>query len=210
MIIVLMGIQGCGKGTQAKLLSVHKKWVHVNLGAMFRKEIKNHTPLGKHIKPILDSGQLVPDEYVFETIEKALGSRRRGFIFDGFPRTIKQAEYLVENHTLDLVIYLDLDDSIAESRMLARRICSHCHKDYNLISKPPQLENECDDCHAPLLIREDDSIEIIRKRIDLFHDQTKPLVEFFEKKQILLSLNANEPIDVIEGKILTALDQIKK
>ncbi len=208
MIIVLMGIQGCGKGTQAKLLSTHKKWVHVNLGAMFRKEIKARTSLGKEIKHYIEEGRLVPDEYVYQTIEKALGARRRGFIFDGFPRTLDQAEYLMEKHAINLVVNLEMDDSIAEKRMLARRICTHCHKDYNLISKPPIHENKCDECQSPLLTREDDSIDIIRKRISLFHQETKPLEEFFRKKNLLISIDADDPIEIIEDKILKEIDKL--
>lgn len=201
MIIVLMGIQGCGKGTQAKLLASEFSWQHINLGGLFRVEINKKTKIGNEIKLYIDKGHLVPDPIVFETVEKALGKKKRGFVCDGFPRTLNQAEYLTEKHEVDLVIYFDLDDETARNRMDSRRICSHCHKDYNILSKPPQIKDQCDDCHHPLFRREDDSLEAINQRINLFHEQTKPLYDFFLDKGILFSINADQDIDTVHQMI---------
>lgn len=209
MIVVIMGVQGCGKGTQAKLLAKHYAWLHLNLGGLFRVEINHKTKIGNEIRQYIDKGHLVPDPIVLETIEKTLGKKKKGFVFDGFPRTIKQAEFLVNTHDVDLVIYLDLSDEIARSRMDSRRICSNCHKDYNIVNTPPKKEGICDLCHHDLIRREDDSLESINQRIELFHAQTKPLVDFFNERNSLITIDANQPIDTVQQQIIEALDKIK-
>jgi adenylate kinase len=208
MIIVLMGIQGCGKGTQAKLIAQHYSWLHLNIGGLFRNQINQKTEIGNEIKQYIDKGHLVPDEIVIDTIEKTLGLKKKGFVFDGFPRTINQAEYLVQRHEVDLVIYLDLEDEIAKQRMDSRRICSHCNRDYNILSKPPTEEGHCDSCHRDLVRREDDSLEAIEQRIKLFHDQTRPLFDFFEERHSLKIINANQSIEEVNKQIIEAIDKI--
>ncbi len=210
MIIVLMGIQGCGKGTQAKLLASHYSWLHLNLGGLFRVEISHKTKIGNEIKQYIDQGHLVPDPIVLATIEKTLGKKKRGFVFDGFPRTLSQAHYLVDNHDVNMVIYLDLDDDMARARMDSRRICSHCNKDYNILSKPPIEADKCDVCHHDLHRRADDSLEGINQRINLFHEQTKPLCDFFEERGLLVTLNANQEISVVNKQIMEVIDRMKK
>jgi len=210
MIVVLMGIQGCGKGTQAKLLAKHYSWQHINLGGLFRKEIAKNTKKGNEIKHYIDNGNLVPDEIVYHTIEKVLGGKKRGFIFDGFPRTLAQAHYLVENHNINKVIFFDLEDDIARARMDARRVCSNCNKDYNILSKPPKKEGICDDCGHELIRRTDDSLEGINQRINLFHEQTKPLCDFFKERGLLFVVNANQGIQEINDQVRGVLDLIKE
>ena len=210
MIIVLMGIQGCGKGTQAKLLSKHYSWQHINLGGMFRKAIANKSKIGKEIKHYIDAGKLVADEIVYETIENTLGKKKKGFLFDGFPRTLAQAHYLVENHVVNKVIYLDLDDDTARARMGARRVCSNCNKDYNILSKPPKVEGKCDVCQHDLIRRTDGYLEGINKRIHLFHEQTKPLYDFFKQRDLLFVVDANQEIEVINKQIMEAIDLIEE
>ena len=202
MIYVFLGIQGSGKGTQAKFLSNLLDLEHISLGDKFRKEIAQKTDLGSMVKSYLSQGLLVPDEFVIDRIEELFLSKVNGFVFDGFPRTIYQAEYLVNKHPIRRVIYLDLDDKFAKERMRARRICTRCKKDYNLLFNPPHVMDRCDVCGCKISKRADDTEDLIQNRLDLFHKETKPLIEFFTQHALLSTVNAIGDIQLIHKKIL--------
>ncbi len=205
MIYVFLGIQGSGKGTQAKLLSKHLDLMHITLGDRFRQQISENTPLGKEASKYLSKGHLVPDEMVFEVVEEIFEHKKKGFVFDGFPRTLAQAEYLTEKHPVQKVIYLDLDDEVARSRMLARRICNNCKKDYNLLLKAPKNGFICDVCGGNIVKRDDDTDILINRRLELFHNETTPLIDYYRKKNLLEILNADDDIMKIHDEILNII-----
>jgi len=205
MIVILMGIQGCGKGTQSQLLCRAKNFRHVNLGELFRMHVSLQTEIGKKADSYISKGLLVPDEVVFEVIESGLAEAATGKILDGFPRTLAQAEYLSQKHQIDKVISLELSDKIAKERMLARRNCSMCKKEYNLQNNPPKTADVCDICGGPLECRADDKPDLIDNRIDLFHKETKPLLDYYQKMGVLSIIDASGQINDIHQEILRVL-----
>jgi adenylate kinase len=202
MIYVLLGMQGSGKGTQAKRLSNYLGIEHINLGQYFRNEIAKKTPIGIIAYQYISQGNLVPDNIVCAVVESMFIKKYSGFVFDGFPRTIPQARYLNERHPVDKVIYLELDDSRAIRRMKARRICNSCRKDYNLLINPPKVEGVCDSCQDTVTARQDDTNELIQNRLDLFHTETKPLTDFYKNLGLLTVIDADDDINDIHKKIL--------
>jgi adenylate kinase len=178
MKLVLIGIQGSGKGTQAGILSSKYGIKHINVGEIFRNNIKNETEIGKKIKEYVNNGKLVPDEIVIQMVKEVL-DENENFILDGFPRNINQAEFLVSNYHIDKVVNLLLPDEISKKRLLARRVCENCKADYNLIYKPPKKEGICDICGGKLIRRKDDTEEAVQIRLDAFHKETSPVIDFF-------------------------------
>src|SRR5271170_6087869 len=176
-----MGIQGSGKGTQAKLLADDLQLEHVSVGDIFRWNVQHHTKLGAQVKRIMASGHLVDDDLVESVVRDRLNAHdwNFGFIVDGFPRNARQAEFFLETYDIDGVINLDLPDDEVRRRVLARRVCSQCGLDYNLIAQRPQIEDTCDVCRGSLRAREDDNPEALAARLADYHQQTKPLLEIF-------------------------------
>ncbi len=193
-VIVFLGIQGSGKGTQAKLLAEETGFQHINIGDLFREQISKGSELGKKVQAIITRGDLVEDELVFDLVQSSLAPDCPGIIFDGFPRTPAQAEYLLAHYNVKRVYYLDLSEADAISRIEARRICSGCGENYNLISRRPSQEGICDICGADLIQRADDTGEAIRKRVNEFYMQTFQLKELFKQKAALVELSASQPI----------------
>ncbi len=196
---IIMGIQGCGKGTQAKLLCDGYDFIHISIGDIFRWHIANHTKLAAKINRIISKGQMVGDDMV----EQVVAARLRwhdwnyGFVLDGFPRTIPQAEFLFENYNINAVIHLDAPDSIVVERVLARRVCSDCGLDYNLIGHRPKEEGICDVCSGTLQTRSDDHEEAIQKRIEDYHVKTEPMIHLFKHIGILHSVDATQTIEKV-------------
>jgi adenylate kinase len=200
--IVFLGIQGSGKGTQAKLLAAHTGFHHLNMGDLLREQSLIDTPLGREIKSIIDGGDLVSDSLVYRLIQQSLDPDCMGVIFDGFPRTMPQAEYLVEHYRLARVYYLDLAESEAIARIEGRRVCSQCGANYHLQSKAPSKRGVCDICGGLLITRADDSPIAIKERVKAFYKETFGLKSYFEQKGILVSVPANRPIEIIHNLIL--------
>ena len=210
MNIVLFGIQGSGKGTQALKLSEKLALKHINLGELLRQEIKNETEMGKIAKVYIDKGNLVPDGYVYHMIDKCVGLGESDLIFDGFPRNEKQADYLVKHYHIDIVIYLSLTDEIAKKRISSRVRCRSCHKNYNLLTTPPLKAGVCDDCGGLVNTRDDDTPEAIEQRLEKFHEETKSLISYFEDHNLLYKIDADEDIDVVNEKILLTIKENEK
>lgn len=200
-----LGIQGSGKGTQAVQLSVELNYQHINIGDLFRYHIKNKTPIGKKVQEIIQRGALVPDDVVFELVDNSTDEKAKGIVFDGFPRTIAQAEYLLKHYDLKKVFYLELTEKVAVSRISARRICQNCQENYNLNTQLPKIQGICDECGGKLIIRQDDRPEAIHKRFEEFYEQTMPLKEFFKTHGLLSVIDGEQPITEIFSQIQSVI-----
>ena len=206
MNILLIGIQGCGKGTQAKILEENFGWKHITTGNLLRESIENKTELGLAAKKFMDAGELVPDKYVFQIVEDALAKVEKGTILDGFPRNMEQLEYLEKNFTIDKVVLLELSDEKALERVSSRRNCVDCKKDYNLLYNKPKVDGICDICGGKIVQRDDDHEAAILKRIEKFHNDTSDVISYFSNDGKLIRINADAPIDIIQKNIIKALN----
>ena len=206
MNILLIGIQGCGKGTQAKILEETFGWKHITTGNLLRESIENKTELGLAAKKFMDAGELVPDKYVFQIVEDALAIAEKGTILDGFPRNIKQLKYLEKNFTIDKVVLLELSDEKALERVSSRRNCVDCKKDYNLLYSKPKVDGICDVCGGKIVQRDDDHEAAILKRIEKFYNDTSEVISYFSDEGKLIRVNADDPINTIQENIVKALN----
>lgn len=206
-LIILFGAPGSGKGTQAKKITEKYNYIHISTGDMLRKEIEKETDLGKDIKNIIESGQLVNDEIIQKLLVANI-EKNKNYIFDGFPRNIKQAEFLDEfiytkGLILKNVLYLNLTEDDIIKRILGRRVCSSCRKEFNIFIH--NIDNNiCPNCaQKSLEVRTDDNEETIKKRINVYFKETLPLIDYYSKKGILLNINANETIENISKYIFS-------
>ena len=193
---VIMGVQGSGKGTQAKLMVDAYDLVHISVGDIFRFHVQNHTKIGAQVQRIMESGQLVGDELVESLVQDRLEQHdwNYGFVVDGFPRNERQAEFFLESFDIDGVINLHLPDEEVERRVLARRVCDQCGLDYNLIGHSPEVADTCDVCGGHLVARADDNPEALAKRLADYHAKTKPVIEIFERKEFVYTIDATPAI----------------
>jgi len=200
---VIMGIQGSGKGTQAKLLAEDLDLEHVSVGDIFRWNVQHHTKLGAQVKRIVASGRLVGDDLVEAVVRERLTNHdwNYGFVVDGFPRNARQAEFFLESYDIDGVINLDLPDTEVQRRVLSRRLCSQCGLDYNLMAHRPQIENVCDVCGGRLVSRDDDNPEALAVRLLEYHEKTKPVIEIFQRKEYVATIDATYPKDKVQALI---------
>jgi adenylate kinase len=200
---IIMGIQGSGKGTQAKLLADDLELEHVSVGDIFRWNVQHHTKLGAQVKRIMASGHLVDDDLVESVVRDRLAEHNwnYGFIVDGFPRNARQAEFFLETYDIDGVINLHLPDEEVTRRVMARRLCSQCGLDYNLMAHRPQRPDTCDVCHGTLVARDDDNPEALAVRLAEYHEETKPLIEIFERKEFVATFDATRPVDEVQATI---------
>jgi len=200
---IVMGVQGSGKGTQAKLLADALDLEHISVGDILRWNVEHHTKLGAQVRRIVAAGELVGDDLVEEVVRRRLDEHdwNYGFIVDGFPRNQPQARFFLESYDLDAVILLDLPDSLVERRVLSRRLCSRCGLDYNLISSRPAVADVCDVCGGRLVPRDDDTAEALRARLRDYHAKTRPVLELFRAKEVVLEVDASQPAADVQAEI---------
>ncbi len=211
--LILMGAPGVGKGTQSNLLESRLGLLPISSGVIFRGEIEAQTDLGRLAQSYIQHGQLVPNGVTIEMMFKRLRSdevRRHGFILDGFPRTVRQAdaldELLLEMETpLTKVIELTLDDKVLMSRLSGRLGCTKCGEIYHSVTKPPKREGLCDRCNSPLFVRSDDKPEAIRERLNVFHKTIEPLRLFYQQRNLLVTLEAGEDPEELYHRIIDSL-----
>lgn len=205
---VFFGIQGSGKGTQAELLSKELNYQHINIGDLFRTQVALKTALGSKVSEIIRKGELVPDDLVFELVVSSLRPGCEGIVFDGFPRTLMQAEYLIEHFQVMRVFFLELSEETAIGRISSRRVCAACGANYNLVTNSPKIEGKCDACSGELTIRNDDRPEAISKRLKEFYDQTIVLQDFFANHGVLSRIDASGEVDEIASQILDVISKV--
>jgi adenylate kinase len=200
---IIMGVQGSGKGTQAKLLADVLDLEHISVGDIFRWNVEHHTKLGAQVRRIVASGELVGDDLVEKVVRRRLDEHdwNYGFIVDGFPRNQPQARFFLESFDLDAVILLDLPDDLVERRVLSRRLCSRCGLDYNLISSRPVVPDVCDVCGGRLVARADDTADALRARLRDYHAKTRPVLELFRAKEVVLEVDASQPAAHVQTEL---------
>ncbi len=213
MKIIMLGAPGAGKGTQAKKIAEKYGIPHISTGDIFRANIKNQTELGRKAKGYMDQGMLVPDELTLELIMDrfAKDDCKNGYVLDGFPRTIPQAEALTtalaeKQDAVDYAINVDVPDEAIVSRMSGRRACLSCGGTYHIKFNPTKVEGVCDACGGELVLREDDKPETVQKRLDVYHEQTQPLIEYYQAQNILKEVDGTLPMEEVFRAIIAILE----
>ena len=204
---IIMGVQGCGKGTQAKLLSKAYDLVHISVGDIFRWHVQSHTKLAARIRRIMAAGDLVPDQIVEEVVKERLDLHdwNYGFILDGFPRNWHQADFFLESYDINAVILIDVPDELVLDRVLNRRLCSKCGLDYNLIYHRPKKNDVCDVCGGALVTRDDDQLLAVQSRLRDYHSKTEPILALFDRKQLVVRVDGSGTPEEVQLNIRTAL-----
>ncbi len=212
MKLIIMGPPGAGKGTQAALIKNTLNIPHISTGDMFREAIKNETPLGVEAKRYIDNGELVPDSVTIGLVRERLSNKdcQKGFLLDGFPRTIPQAKALDEilkdlNLNLDAVINIAVDDNVLVDRIVGRRVCPKCKAGYHITNLKPKVDGICDVCGEKLVQRKDDIEETVKNRLNVYANQTKPLLEYYDSYGIVKTIDGVGDIDVIFNNIKSSL-----
>ena len=212
MKIIMLGAPGAGKGTQAKMIAEKYSVPHVSTGDIFRANIKNGTELGKQAKEYMDKGQLVPDELTVKILldRVAQDDCSKGYVLDGFPRTIPQAEVLTSeleklSEKVDYAVNVDVPDENIVRRMSGRRACLSCGATYHIEHIPPKKEGICDVCGQPLVLRDDDKPETVLNRLKVYHDQTQPLIDFYTAKGVLKSVDGTVDMKDVFAAIVAIL-----
>lgn len=214
MKVIMLGAPGAGKGTQAKKIAAKYNVPHISTGDIFRMNIKNDTELGKKAKTYMDQGLLVPDELVVDLVVDRLDKDDcvNGYVFDGFPRTIPQAEALeaalaAAGDNVDYAINVEVPDENIVNRMSGRRACVGCGATYHIKYSPTKVEGKCDACNADLIIRDDDKPETVLNRLQVYHDQTQPLIDFYSKKGILKEVDGTVDMQDVFNAIVSILGE---
>lgn len=212
MKIIMLGAPGAGKGTQAKQIAEKYSIPHISTGDIFRANIKNNTELGQKAKGYMDQGLLVPDELTCDLVMDRIAQDdcENGFVLDGFPRTIPQAEALDKaltaiGQSMDFAIDVDVPDANIVERMSGRRACLECGATYHIVAIPPKKEGICDKCGSELVLREDDKPETVQKRLDVYHEQTQPLIDYYNKQGILKSVDGTQEMEKVFADITNIL-----
>ena len=208
MNLILLGAPGAGKGTQAELLMEKLHIPGISTGNMLREAMKNGTPVGEKAKYYMDNGLLVPDEVIMDIVAERVVQPdcKNGFILDGVPRTLAQAEALLERGVqIDHVVSIEIDDSVIEGRMTGRRVCGSCGASYHIVANPSKVEGKCDLCGGELVIRKDDAPETVRRRLEVYHEQTEVLKDFYGKLGKLRLVEGNQTIEGANEDILAAI-----
>ena len=208
MNLILLGAPGAGKGTQAELLTEKLSIPAISTGNMLREAMANGSELGKQVKELMESGALVPDDIILGIVAERVAEPdcANGFILDGVPRTLAQAEGLQEKGVrIDHVVSIEIEDSIIEGRMTGRRVCPKCGASYHVVANPPKTEGICDHCQAELAIRKDDAPETVRHRLEVYHAQTEVLKDFYKNLGKLVLIEGNQSIEGANRDILEAI-----
>lgn len=208
MNLVLMGPPGAGKGTQGEILSKRLGVDTISTGVMLRTAIKEQTEIGKSVEKLINSGKLVPDDVMVELIKERLQRPdcAKGFILDGFPRTTTQAEALTNSGVkIDKVLSLEVEDEVIIERLSSRRECSKCGAPYNIISNKPIAEGKCDKCGADLIQRADDNPDTIKNRLNVYHEQTEPIKDYYKKMGLLVTAQGEERLEDTTNNVAKAL-----
>ncbi len=212
--LILMGLPGAGKGTQAEKINEKYNIPHISTGDMFRLAIKEGTDLGKKAKEYMDQGELVPDEVTIGIVRERLNKDdcKNGFLLDGFPRTINQAEALQDllqdmNETIDYVLHVDVPEEKLVERLTGRRICPTCGATYHVVYNPPKEDGICDKDGSQLIQRDDDKADTVKKRLSVNIEQTKPLLDFYEDKGYLVTVDGNQDIDQVFRDIQSKIEK---
>jgi adenylate kinase len=205
---VIMGAQGSGKGTQAGILAHDLALVHISVGDIFRRHVQSHTKIGAQVKRIMAAGELVGDDLVDSLVRARLDEHdwNYGFIIDGFPRNKCQAEFFLESYDIDAVIHLNIPDDEVRRRVLARRACTRCGLDYNVIAHRPQQDGVCDACGGDLATREDDTEEALNARLRDYHTKTDPVLDLFRRKEFVVTIDATPDKVLVQQDIRKQLD----
>lgn len=212
MKLVFIGCPGAGKGTQAKMLSKKYGIAHISTGDLLREQMKQGTELGKKVSAIMEAGGLVSDDIVSAMLAERIKADdcKNGYILDGYPRNVSQAEGLNDIvGNLDKVICYEVDDNIIVDRMVGRRSCPNCGKMYHTKYNPPKVEGKCDDCNEALIQRKDDNEETVVNRLKVYHETTAPVIDYYDKKGILLKTSGVGDINEIFENVCKALEGIK-
>ena len=214
MRLLIMGAPGAGKGTQAVFIKNTYNIPHISTGDMFRDAIKNSTPLGVMAKSYIDKGQLVPDSVTIGLVKERLAEADclRGFILDGYPRNIAQAESLDKlledlDAKLDACLYIDVDQKVLTDRIVGRRVCPKCGASFHITNLKPKVEGICDYCGANLIQRKDDTLETVTPRLEVYNTSTAPLLEYYKKKGLLVSVDGEGEVEQIFANIKKALGE---
>ena len=208
MNLILLGAPGAGKGTQADLLVKKLSIPAISTGNMLREAMKLGTPLGEQVRKIMDSGMLVPDATVLDLVSRRIARDdcKNGFILDGVPRTLSQAEALdAAGIIIDYVISIEIEDSVIESRMTGRRVCPNCGSSFHVVNNRPKTEGICDNCGSELVIRKDDAPETVRDRLQVYHSRTEVLKEYYAKQGKLRIVQGNQSMADTNRDILEAI-----
>ncbi len=208
MKLILLGAPGSGKGTQAEKVAEMTGTMHVSSGDLFRKAEKDGTELGKLAKSYMEKGQLVPDEVVVKMVLEHIAGNKKGFILDGFPRTIEQAKALDQAFVkdgIDKAVLIEVTRDELLRRLTGRWICRKCQKPFHLVSSPPKVAGKCDACGGELYQRADDTMETAKNRLEVYNTQTAPLIDYYRKQGKLLELNGERPIEEVSKELLKKL-----
>ena len=214
MNIIMLGAQGTGKGTVAGILKDKLNIPHISTGEMFRKNIKEGTELGKIAEGLINAGNLVPDDITIKMVENRINEAdaKNGFILDGFPRTLHQAECLEGilselNIKIDFVIDIEVSTEKLLERLSGRRVCKDCGASFHVVLNKPRVENICDECGGQLYTRKDDNVESVAVRLKTYQAQTKPLIEYYKNKGILVEINGQQDINDVFKEIVSKLGE---
>lgn len=215
MLLILLGPPGAGKGTQADRIVNEYALAYISTGGILREAVKNGTPLGRKARQYMDQGKLVPDDLIVEIVKERLSEPdcAEGALLDGFPRTVAQAEFLDKVLTkngekVDRVLLIEVSDNELIERLTGRRVCSDCGANYHVKYKPPRVRNTCDQCGGDLIQRDDDKIETVQERLQVYKKQTEPLIEYYKKKDLLSAVDGEQDMESVSKQIFMILEEI--
>ena len=210
MNLILLGAPGAGKGTQAEMICEKQNIPAISTGNMLREAMANGSELGKQVKQLMDAGHLVPDDVIMSLIEERIAQPdcEHGFILDGVPRTLAQAEAMdARGIQIDHVVSIEIEDSVIEGRMTGRRVCPKCGASYHIVANPPKHDGICDQCGTGVVIRKDDAPETVRHRLEVYHTTTEVLKDYYQKQGKLACVNGLQSIEDVNRDILRVLGE---